>query len=468
MTAVPPAARRWWLVPAALLVTSMSGAALGQVHVPPNSFTPVDDVELGREAAAAIRRQLPVLTDERVVEYVNALGRRLVEAVPHSVRQPAFEYGFTILDLRELTTAALPGGQIFVSRGMLALAPSDDAFAGLVAHELAHVLLRHATAQVSASEQYQVGAIAGHAIAAVLRNGSTNILERASAFAAASYFLMNEQKYERHADRLAVHLMARAGYTPRGMGSMIETIRNEGAALGGALWALRHPEPGDDESASRADLIAEEAARAHTGSAQPPPEALASIQSWLEDLAPALPPPSARDGELPVGTLGYNVVVPSGESRSVTAGDFLQLTVPANWRRLPGGNAVTFAPDGAFLRVLEGPIAFTHGIQVAVARSITGDLTSDLQLLLASFGRGNPNVTWTPAYQRVTIAGREGLTTTLSSVSPATGEFEHAAVWAAHLPDGSFLYLVGIAPQEEAGVYRNAFTRVVESIRIRD
>lgn len=171
---------------------------------------------------------------------------------------------------------------------------------------------------------------------------------------------------------------------------------------------------------------------------------------------------------LALGTLGYSVLVPSGESRSVTAGDVLQLNIPANWRRLPGGNAVTFAPDGAFLRVLEGPIAFTHGLQVAVARSITGRLTSDVQVLLANFAQGNRNVTWTPAYQHVRLAGREGVTTTLNSVSAVTGDFKNVVVWAAHLSDGSFLYVVGISPQEEAGTYRKAFTRVVESLQIRD
>lgn len=127
---------------------------------------------------------------------------------------------------------------------------------------------------------------------------------------------------------------------------------------------------------------------------------------------------------------------------------------------------MTFAPDDVFVRTLEGPIAFTHGIQIAVARSVTFRLADNLQMLLASFGQGNRNITWTPAYQHVTIAGRKGLTTTRSSVSPATGEFEQVAVWATHLSNGSFLYVVGIAPQEEAGVYRRAFLRVVESIRI--
>ncbi|OFW15749.1 MAG: hypothetical protein A3F70_06350 [Acidobacteria bacterium RIFCSPLOWO2_12_FULL_67_14] len=453
-----------------LILTLMSGVAFGQTHIsrPPNNFAPAEDVDLGREAAAAIRRQMPILSDRRVAEHLARLGEQLVLAIPDSLREPAFEYSFSVFNFRDLTTAALPGGPIFVSRGMLSLAPGDDALAGLIAHELAHIVLRHSTAQLTASEQYQIGPIAGHSIAAVLRGGTSNILERASGFAALSYFLMTDREFERDADTLAVHLMARAGYSPRALATMLHAIRTEGAAIGGVLWLLRHPDPAEDEGTTRSDLIAEEAARVPIAASQPPETALASIHSWLADLGPAAAAPAARDPELPVGTLGYSVLVPSGESRSVTAGDVLQLNIPANWRRLPGGNAVTFAPDGAFLRVLEGPIAFTHGLQVAVARSITGQLTSDVQVLLANFAQGNRNVTWTPAYQRVRLAGREGVTTTLSSVSAVTGNFENVVVWATHLSDGSFLYIVGLSPQEEAGAYRQAFTRAVESLRIRN
>lgn len=465
---VPPRTGPHLWLTLALVAAATGGTALGQTHLsrPPNSFTPAEDVEIGREGAAAIRRHLPILSDQRVVEHVAALGARLASAIPAALQIPAFEYSFSVLNVRELTTAALPGGPMFASRGMLMLAPDDDALAGLLAHELAHVVLRHATAQFSAGEHYQIGPVAGHTIAAALRGDTSNILERASAFATASYFLVNGREYERAADTLALDLMTRAGYDPRALGVMLLAIRTEGAASGGFLWLLRHPDPAGDGNMGRVAWIDAQAARLRTEPTPAPTESLASIQSWLASLSS--PVPDERQLELPVGTLGYSVLPPSGESRSVTAGDILQLNVPANWRRLPGGNAVTFAPDGAFLRVLEGPFAFTHGLQIAVARSITGELHGDLQVLLATIGQGNPDVTWTPAYQRVRIAGREGVTTTFNSVSPVTGEFESGVVWAAHLSDGGFLYVVGVAPQQEAGTYRQAFTRVVESIEIRD
>ena len=101
-----------------------------------------------------------------------------------------------------------------------------------------------------------------------------------------------------------------------------------------------------------------------------------------------------------------------------------------------------------------------------MARSLTSDPRGDLQTLLTAFGRGNGYFTWTPAFQQVTLGGRPGVTTTASNVSPVTGQFEYVSVSAVHLRDGSLLYVVGVAPQDEAGVYRNAFTRVLESVEI--
>jgi len=75
---------------------------------------------------------------------------------------------------------------------------------------------------------------------------------------------------------------------------------------------------------------------------------------------------------------------------------------------------------------------------------------------------------WTPAVQQVTIGGRLGLTTTVSHVSPVTRDFETVSVSAVHLEDGSLLYVIGVAPQDEAGIYRSAFNRVLRSIQLID
>lgn len=459
MTPVP---RHTWSVSACALAWALSAgpvAAQTPAAPPASSYTLADETALGREAATILQQRLDRLVDRHVDAYVHALGRRLVDALPARVRHAGFDDTIIVLDESEVVSAAVPGGPLFISRAMIELAPSDAALAGLLAHELSHVALRHATAQATAGERYQLGAITGRAIGAAVGEQAVGIMDRAAQFAVTSYFLTYDPKHEQQADRLAAEIMERGGYDPGAGGTMFHVAKTKGGARGGGWWAMRHPSKDRDEAIDAAG----------PGPAASMSHALTSIQARLQAL-PAKPPAGfpTHPRPVPLGSVGYNVVGPAGESRSVTAGDALQLIVPANWDRMPTGNTVIFAPAGAYIPSEDGATAVTHGLQVGIARSLTGTLHGDVHMLLASFGRNNPSITWTPAFRQVTIGGRRGVTTTVSHVSPVTGEFETISVSAAHVPDGSLLYVVGVAPQYEAGVYTNAFTRVLESIQILD
>jgi hypothetical protein len=148
-----------------------------------------------------------------------------------------------------------------------------------------------------------------------------------------------------------------------------------------------------------------------------------------------------------------------------TAGDSLLLSVPANWERLQAGNTVMFAPEDAFLKTADETVTLTHGVQVGIARSVTGDLQRDMEVLLETLSRAGYNVRWRPSYQSTMMAGRTALTTALTNVSIATAAFEQIFICAGHLPDGNMLYLIGLSPLNESGTYRLAFDRVRESIQ---
>jgi hypothetical protein len=235
----------------------------------------------------------------------------------------------------------------------------------------------------------------------------------------------------------------------------------EDAVMYGSSWGLRHRSGIGD----RGSGIGDPKATPDPGSRVPGP-ALAAIQARLRAVAP--PRPDGGDTRRPIGTVGYSVAGPAGESRAISAGDSLLLNVPANWDRLPSGNAVIFAPQGAYLPIATDAVVFTHGVQVGIARSLMGTVHGDLQMLMGALGRKNRALTWTPAVQQIKIGGRLGLTTTVSHVSPVTGDFETVSVSAAHLEDDSLLYVIGIAPQDEAGTYRSAFNRVLQSIQLLD
>ena len=370
---------------------------------------------MGRDAAAEAYERLAILRDPLVGRYLRELGGRLVRMIPATLRQPGFEYSFDVVNVTDIASFALPGGPTFVSRGMVAAARSEDELAGMLAHQLSHVALRHGTAQVTSGERFQIGAIAGRSIGAVAGGAGGDILTLGARFGVRTYFLMYNPEHERQADRLATRIMARAGYDPHAIATMFHRIESEGRGHDAWQWTQSHPDLDDDEDdISRHEYISHAAATLAIERSAASPGYFDLVQIRLRDLprAPTATPASpTHEGGAPAH--GVGIVVPSGASRSATAGDMLRVRVPANWRRLMASNTATFAPDRAFVTSPEGPSSFTHGVQVGIARSATGYLESDTQALVHSFRRENPSLRWGPVYQDTTIGGRVGITTVM-------------------------------------------------------
>ena len=138
-------------------------AAQTLIKLPKNKFTPQQDVEIGREGAAEVRKQYPIIEDKRIADYLTALGDRLVVAAPVELKQSVYQYSFTPVNLKEINAFALPGGPMFVHRGMFDAAKEEGEVVGVMAHELSHVLLRHGTANATKAENpwLQLGQAAG-------------------------------------------------------------------------------------------------------------------------------------------------------------------------------------------------------------------------------------------------------------------------------------------------------------------
>src|SRR5688572_6246493 len=136
-------------------------AAIGQTSVsaPKNKYKVQDDVELGRKTAQQVEQKYPILPDEDANAYVERVGQRLVAAIPPQFRQPAFDYQFKVVNASDINAFALPGGPMYVNRGMIEAARNEGEMAGVMAHEISHVALRHSTAQ--ATKQSSAGSVLG-------------------------------------------------------------------------------------------------------------------------------------------------------------------------------------------------------------------------------------------------------------------------------------------------------------------
>src|SRR5262245_9058428 len=187
-----------------------------QIKLPKNKYTPEQDVQIGRQAAAEVRKQYPIITDESISVYLTKLGDRLVANAPPELNQKVYEYSFTPVNVQEINAFALPGGPMFVQRGMFEAAAGEGEVVGVMAHELSHVLLRHGTANATKAENpwMQMGQLAGALGGAMVGGGLGSAIAQGSQFGLGTLLLRYSRDFEKQADLLGSHIMAKAGYDP--------------------------------------------------------------------------------------------------------------------------------------------------------------------------------------------------------------------------------------------------------------
>ncbi len=464
------------LVPVVALVFTVTAGA--QTRIEPeyddNKYTTAQDVQIGKDAAVQVRREYPMLNDAASERLVDRIGKRLSANIPPDYRHPPFQYTFDVVNMREINAFALPGGPMFVNRGMIEASGSEAEVAGVMAHELAHVALRHGTLQASKAQKFQIGAIAGQILGAIVGGNAGAVIAQGSEFGLGAYFLKYSREYEREADLLGAQIMARAGYDARAMATMFETIAEQGSR-GGPEWLSSHPNPGNRSAAIRkeAGMLAAPTYAGNATEFRNVKSRLGSMSAapTAEQVARAQQQGQQVPGQgQPVGTSGNTVRVaaPSSQWRSYQPNNALRVTVPANWNQIAGESGVMYVPEGGYYQGQNGATAFTHGVQVGAINAGQQSLQAATDALIQSFTQSNPDLRRATNYSRTTVGGRNGLTTTLTNRSAVTGQQERIILSTASLGDGSTLFVIGVAPQSEFRAYQSVFNRVRQGIVIND
>ena len=464
-----------WVALVAICVMPLSALAQTQIKYHSNKFSPQDDVKLGRQAAQEAEGQFPLLRDETVRSYVENVGRRLVSSIPSEFQHPEFQYYFKVVNARDINAFALPGGPMYVNRGMIEAARTEGEMAGVMAHEISHVALRHGTAQATKGQKY--GVLAGIAGIAGTIFGGPGVGQLAQA-PFAVYLLKFSREYETEADVLGAQIMARAGYDPRDLANMFRTIEQQGGGGGGFL--SDHPSPTD-----RYARINREAQLLRVNaSARNDSRDFARIQERLRGYqrAPTMAEIQRSGQRYPVGeTTGndpnnnnYPNNPPSGrvsypssryENHSIFNGG-VDVSVPNNWRQINDSSTIWFVPEGAYGQY-NGQAVFTHGASFGVAQTNSRNLQSASQELVNNLAQGNSNMRTSGGFQRTTISGRNALFATLSNVNEATGRPETVRVITTQLRNGQLFYMIAVAPQNERN-FEDAFRTIMQSVRIND
>ncbi|HSS47177.1 MAG TPA: M48 family metalloprotease [Burkholderiales bacterium] len=206
------------VLPALLAV----GCATNPVTGNPNFvvMTEAQEISTGRSADAEVRKQYYVYDVQELQDYVNQVGQKLA----HNSHRPNLSYHFTVLDSTEVNAFALPGGYIYITRGIVSYLNSEAELGAVLGHETGHVTARHSVQQISAATAANVGVqLASVFLPGLNSMGGSTLTNLLGNVLLSGY----GREHELEADRLGAEYLGRAGYDPQAMVKVIGVLKNQ-------------------------------------------------------------------------------------------------------------------------------------------------------------------------------------------------------------------------------------------------
>ena len=416
-----------------------------------NVFSKEQDVELGRQAASEIRRQVEIVANEEMQRYVRDLGARLAQ-------QPDadnYAYEFTLLNEDSINAFALPGGPIFVHSGLLDAAETEGQLVGVLAHEVSHVALRHGTSQASKAQMLQLPAVlAGAAM------GQQSVWSQVGQIGVGLGLNALIMKYsrgaEKQADALGARIMAGAGYNPIEMADFFQKLEDQGGPRPPVLLSS-HPSPGNRVRLVRAEMETFPAMDYDYSSGRFP-----DAKRLVAQL-----PPSKKPQHQEVATGSAPPSPPSSAFKRIQGSTF-SAEYPSGWRSYgdQSSSTLTLAPERGIVRTPGGGGGIGYGAVMSYYRPrYRSDLLNATWELLQEMQEVNPNLRAAIAPRQVNVGGNSGLIVGLTGPSPYGGAETNLLLTVAR-PQGVF-YMVFIAPENQYDRLQPTFERMARSIRFR-
>jgi len=450
-----------------------------------NLFSPKQEIEIGRQSAIAVEKRLPLLSDAGVNEYVNRLGRALVARAPGE----RYPYNFKIANVPEVNAFAFPGGPIYVTRGAIEAARSEGELAGALAHEIAHVALRHGASQAPKAYLAQAGL---GAMGGFVSEGSTpDVIGAIGGFGFNTVFLKHSREAEAEAHALGAHILSCAGYDPREMTAFFQALRRGERVEASKLQTFLDDHP-DDRAEDGPDHVFErpQASQVSAGDFRRIQTRLAELPGAQDAMAIARRGPTVIEEAPNRAAQSVKVERPSPRSLDYwrSGGFWFQVSYPENWLAYPSGDGlgVTFIPPGGAgearpPRLVYGAIINRYrpigdnslwtGLKQRSFRYVggRGALVEAANDLLDSALQNNPHLDFARGSdRRGSIDGAQVITLTLVGRSPVTGRGERAQLYARELEDGDIVYAIFVAPDDEYDNFRPVFERMLRGLKIND
>jgi beta-barrel assembly-enhancing protease len=484
---------RWAM---AIGLASVSLPAWARFQVPPpckNAFTVEQEQTEGAKVAAEAFKQMPVLPDgSPISRYIQQLGAKLVAAAP-GYRWP---FNFHVVASEEINAFALPGGAMFVNLGTIQAAETESQLAGVMAHELSHVVLRHSTCNITKQQSIGTWAALGQLGAAIaLGNGALgSMASQGIGMAAGLGFLRMSRDYEKQADLLGAGILYDAGFDPRGLPQFFETIQAK-YGEGGAQIFSDHPNPGN-----RTQYVNQEIATF-------PPRANPSVTSTeftrARELAkkektynakevqvgawrqtgkyalvaggPAQVIPSvassgsgqgAAVGRLSAASLGLN------DKMVAYQGSAFSVSYPASWQKGESKNgSVAFVPQNGAGQSGIAYGAIFDGAKFQAAVRDANALTQATSAIAQQISQQNGGMQQASDLTALTVGGQPANAVELRGRSPVrdgnSALTERDLLVTVARPDGAVSYMVFVAPEPDYPALKPLFSSMIQSFRVR-
>lgn len=185
------------------------------------------EIAEGRKNHALVLKEYALYSNPKVQAYVNELGQRLAK----QSHRNNLEWHFTVLDSPEINAFALPGGYVYVTRGIMAYMESEADLAGVIGHEIGHVTARHGAQRATRQQTAGIGVLAANILGVVLESqglkGAGNLLNQGSQGLAAGYVASYGRDQELQADKLGAEYLSRSHYDPKNMVDVITVLKNQ-------------------------------------------------------------------------------------------------------------------------------------------------------------------------------------------------------------------------------------------------
>jgi hypothetical protein len=438
------------------------GNKQGDTHFKPgfNLFTPEQDIQLGKQSAQEVARQMPLLRDEPTVNYIKHLGAKLAAKAPGY----KFPYQFEVTATKDVNAFALPGGFMFVNAGAIAAAKNEGELAGVMAHEISHVALRHGTNQATKAYLAKAGLDVLSGLAGGNDTDLGQVIGAIGGAGANALFLKFGRTAETQADLEGARIMAEAGYDPRDLANFFKTLQKQSGQRVPEIVS-DHPDPGNRVQAINDVLPSLPMSQNPVHDTDEFEQIKARLTGNRAAFSSADP---KRVGPSNPGKMGNRPEHPSSNFKAYQTRDgSFAIEFPENWEGvLTDEMNLILAPKGAYAQTDKENIMVTHGVFVGAMPVEQSALAAATEAFVRQQVEANPDFRIARQPQRINFGDRQGYATIVAGQSPVTGVIEVDVIYTTATSDGRLFYFITIVPEDEAEVYRPTFERIINSIKL--